>query len=52
MIKAYDCDVVVVDSGVDCAHPELNSAVIQGISASVSGMKEGCDDVLGHGTAI
>ena len=52
MGKKYESDVVVVDSGVDCTHPEIKSAAIVGLTADASGIREGCEDALGHGTAV
>ncbi len=52
MIKTYEYDVVVVDSGVDCAHPELCLATIEGLVVDASGIRDGCMDILGHGTAV
>ncbi len=52
MIQTYEYDVVVVDSGVDCTHPELCSAAIEGLVVGVSGIRDGCKDIFGHGTAV
>lgn len=50
-MKKYD--IVIIDSGVDIQHMELQSKMIEGISIDSDGIHHGdISDQIGHGTAI
>lgn len=44
--------IVIVDSGVDIAHPQFKNISIQGYTYKESKLYDGCSDEYGHGTAI
>ena len=47
------CDIVIIDSGVDIQHMELQSKMIAGISIDSDGIHHGdISDQIGHGTAL
>lgn len=44
--------VAVIDSGVDASHPDLNGAVLSGVSLGDAKNKPATEDPDGHGTAM
>lgn len=44
--------IAVIDSGVATRHPHLSRPIVDGITITSAAEKSGCEDRLGHGTAI